>query len=281
MSPVAAPVDTTAPVTTSDAQSTYVSIAAITLSATDGGSGVAATYYTARRRRRRRPAPRSPSPHSARTRSTFWSVDVAGNIESPTSRRRFTVTPPTAGRHHRSGDDVGRACDLRRPRLRSPCPPLTRGSGVAATYYTLDGGSADRPARRSRSPHVGSHTIEFWSVDVAGNIEAHKTATLHDHRPVPVLDTTAPVTTSDALATYVNSAAITPFRHRRRLGRGRDLLHARRRQPDGRHVDRRHRTSARTRSRVLVGRRGRQHRGPPRPRRSRSPRLPCSTPPLL
>ena len=43
---------------------------------------------------------------------------------------------------------------------------------------------------------------------MAGNIETpHKTAAFTITAPVPV-DTTAPVTTSDAKATYVSSAAI-------------------------------------------------------------------------
>ncbi|PKQ16687.1 MAG: hypothetical protein CVT67_02645, partial [Actinobacteria bacterium HGW-Actinobacteria-7] len=45
ISPVAPPTDTVAPVTTSNAVASYVSMAAITLQATDAGSGVAATYY--------------------------------------------------------------------------------------------------------------------------------------------------------------------------------------------------------------------------------------------
>ncbi|MHB8706938.1 MAG: hypothetical protein ACYC77_10540, partial [Coriobacteriia bacterium] len=45
VSPVAVVLDTTAPVTTSDAKTTYVSSATVKFTATDVGSGVAATYY--------------------------------------------------------------------------------------------------------------------------------------------------------------------------------------------------------------------------------------------
>ena len=45
ISPVAPVVDTTAPNTMSDAKATYVSSATIKLTATDAGTGVAATYY--------------------------------------------------------------------------------------------------------------------------------------------------------------------------------------------------------------------------------------------
>jgi hypothetical protein len=52
------------------------------------------------------------------------------------------------------------------------------GSGVAATYYALDGGA----------PHIGTsvvltaegaHTIEYWSVDNAGNVEEKHSKTVN------------------------------------------------------------------------------------------------------
>jgi hypothetical protein len=54
---------------------------------------------------------------------------------------------------------------------------------------------------------VGAHTLEFWSVDSAGNVESpHKTANFAVAIPAP--DVTAPITTSDAAANYVHSATI-------------------------------------------------------------------------
>jgi len=52
------------------------------------------------------------------------------------------------------------------------------GSGLLATYYILDGGPpVAGTAVVVEPPASGSvaHTLEFWSVDYAGNIEAHKT----------------------------------------------------------------------------------------------------------
>jgi len=81
------------------------------------------------------------------------------------------------------------------------------GSGVARTYYTLDGGVQTQGSTVSVSA-VGSHTLEFWSVDVAGNIETpHKTAAFSITAP-PVLDTTPPTTTSDAALSYMGAATI-------------------------------------------------------------------------
>ncbi len=61
---------------------------------------------------------------------------------------------------------------------------------MAATYYKLDGGAQVAGTTISVST-AGSHTIEFWSVDVAGNAETHKTAsfTITTPAPAPVTDT--------------------------------------------------------------------------------------------
>ena len=48
------------------------------------------------------------------------------------------------------------------------------GSGVAHTYYKLDGGGQTEGTTISCSA-CGSHIIEFWSVDAVGNVETHKT----------------------------------------------------------------------------------------------------------
>ena len=48
-------------------------------------------------------------------------------------------------------------------------------SGVKATYFTLDGGAQ----QVGTSIHInvqGIHTLQYWSVDKAGNIEAAKSA---------------------------------------------------------------------------------------------------------
>jgi hypothetical protein len=83
------------------------------------------------------------------------------------------------------------------------------GSGVATTYYALDGAAPVVGTTVSTSV-LGSHTLSFWSVDVAGNIELANLVSFEvTAPPVPVPDTTAPVTTSNVKATYAGSASIT------------------------------------------------------------------------
>ena len=69
--------------------------------------------------------------------------------------------------------------------------------------------SSSTAARQQRGDEVvvltaGSHSVEFWSVDQNGNEEAHKSVSF-----TVAADTTAPVTTSDAKASYVGNATIT------------------------------------------------------------------------
>ena len=46
-------------------------------------------------------------------------------------------------------------------------------SGVAATHYILDAGATEDGTSVAISGE-GVHTLEYWSVDIAGNVEAHQ-----------------------------------------------------------------------------------------------------------
>jgi len=76
--------------------------------------------------------------------------------------------------------------------------------GVGITYHRLDGG----PIQSGSSVLItepGAHTLEFWSVDQNGNVEA----VTHTASFTVLADTTAPVTTSNAQPTYFTPAGIT------------------------------------------------------------------------
>jgi hypothetical protein len=197
------PVDSIAPVTASDAVATYVTSAAINLTATDAGSGVANTYYTLDGGTQMTGTAIAVSTVGSHA-ITFWSVDVAGNIETAKTAS-FTVTEAPVV------DVIApvTSSDAVATYVTSAAINLTAtdsGSGVANTYYTLDGGTLTTGTAIAVST-VGTHTISFYSVDVAGNTEIAKTADF-TITEAPVVDVTAPVTTSNAKATYVTSAAI-------------------------------------------------------------------------
>ena len=268
VSPVAPPTDVTAPVTTSDAKATYVSTATIKLTATDAGSGVATTYYRLDGGAQMTGTSVTTSVLGAHT-LQFWSVDAAGNTEL-FKTAAFTVNaPPDVTAPVTTSDAKATYVSTATIKLTA----TDAGSGVAATYYKLDGGAQTAGTSITTSA-LGAHTLEFWSVDVAGNAEVQKTAVVHRHRRRSSVDVTAPVTTSDAKATYVSTATHQADRHRRRLRRRFDVLQARRRRADRRHHDHRAAPSAPTRS--SSGR----STGRATPRPTRRPRFSVNAPPV-
>jgi hypothetical protein len=56
-------------------------------------------------------------------------------------------------------------------------------SGVKTTYYSLDGGETVTYAGSFKISTAGSHTLSYWSVDVAGNTETAQTATFSIDSP--------------------------------------------------------------------------------------------------
>lgn len=68
--------------------------------------------------------------------------------------------------------------------------PEGKASGVAATFYKLDGGEQQQ-GREFILPE-GTHTIEYWSVDNNNNEETHKTATYTVDTTNPTVELTSP-----------------------------------------------------------------------------------------
>jgi predicted transporter len=178
---IAPPADTTAPVTSSNAVASYISNATITLSATDAGSGVAATYYKLDGGAQVAGTSISVSALGSHT-IEFWSVDVAGNAEVHKTAS-FTISAP-APVDTTAPVTSSNAVASYISNATITLSATDAGSGVAATYYKLDGGAQVAGTSISVSA-LGSHTIEFWSVDVAGNAEVHKTASFTISAPAP------------------------------------------------------------------------------------------------
>jgi hypothetical protein len=59
-------------------------------------------------------------------------------------------------------------------------------AGVAATHYRVDGGAAQTGTEASFSDE-GVHSLEYWSVDQAGNAEAHKNVTVRIDKTSPTI----------------------------------------------------------------------------------------------
>ncbi len=199
--------DTTRPHTTSDAVSTYTGSASIHLTGADnaGGSGVAGTFYRLDGGSQQIGTFVSVSALGAHI-LEFWSADSAGNVEDPPKTALFTVNPLAGA----DATPPSTSSDAVRTYAGSASIILmagdTGGTGVADTYYRIDGGSRQTGTLVSVSV-MGAHCIEFWSVDISGNVEkAH--AAMFTVNPLVVADTTPPSTSSDATASYVAVATI-------------------------------------------------------------------------
>ncbi|HEU5423042.1 MAG TPA: PxKF domain-containing protein, partial [Nitrolancea sp.] len=173
-------IDRTAPSTTASvpdapASGWYTDDVPVTLTGHDSLSGVAATYYSVDGGA----AQLYSGPFSFGLEGThsisFWSEDKAGNAETPgspltleidkTAPTTTVINPisPASGWFVTSGISFAfQATD--------------NASGIAATYYTIDGGAPQtygQPFTANLSD--GSHLITYWSVDLAGNVETHAT----------------------------------------------------------------------------------------------------------
>jgi hypothetical protein len=208
MAPAALSVDdVTPPTTVSDALATYSGTGEIRLAATDdaGGVGVAHTYY------RWDGGPQTESTiigvsgvgiHQV----AFWSVDAAGNAETPVTVT-FQVTEPDITAPVTTSDAVTSYAGT--ATVTFTAVDGAGGVGVRGTYYRLDSGPAQQGAAVQIAPPVSGsaqHTVTFWSVDNVGNTEPEKSVTF---AVLPAPDTVAPTTASDAMASYAGTATIT------------------------------------------------------------------------
>ncbi|ULL17083.1 hypothetical protein DVH26_23145 [Paenibacillus sp. H1-7] len=63
------------------------------------------------------------------------------------------------------------------------------GSGIASTYYSIDGGAQQEGSSVTVTTE-GVHTLTYWSVDKAGNVEAKRTAAVRIDKTAPSLKVT-------------------------------------------------------------------------------------------
>ncbi len=192
-------IDKTPPMTTDSLIGTfsngwYTSDVTITLDAFDATSGVENIFYKVDNGVEQiYLAPflvSGDGPHTIE----FWSTDNAGNVETyNTDTFQIDMTAPvttaslsgtlglndwyvTSVQVTLTGEDPGE----------SFIPPT--GSGICRTYYILNGGLQTEYTGPFMVSEQGSHTVQFWSFDIAENNEVLKIKEFK-------IDTVAPVTT--------------------------------------------------------------------------------------
>ncbi|MGZ4437094.1 MAG: OmpL47-type beta-barrel domain-containing protein [Nocardioidaceae bacterium] len=171
----------------------YAGPVLVTLTGDDALSGVAHTYYSVDGGARQD----YKDPFSFATKGehtiTFWSTDGAGNTETagdgivlridgnPPTTTLISPISPASGWFVSSGLPV--AFDAQ-----------DAESGIAATYFTVDGGEAQVYGERfTQNLSDGTHTLRWWSVDVAGNVEdAHSVVLNVDTVPPTITGAQSP-----------------------------------------------------------------------------------------
>jgi hypothetical protein len=173
-------IDRTAPTTTAEIPAAttsgwYRSGVQVTLAGHDSLSGVLASYYTVDGGAAQTyGSPFSVTADGTHT-ITFWSTDNAGNVETAGAALTLKIdaTAPSTTVTNPISPDSGWFVVSGIP---VAFQATDGGSGIVATYYTIDGGAAQtygEPFTANLS--TGTHTIAYWSVDLAGNEEAHET----------------------------------------------------------------------------------------------------------
>ena len=114
----------------------------------------------------------------------YWSVDAAGNIETHdathnTGYVNIDSTPPaTIATNLQTSATTGwtKAASVSVGLSASDATSGMSG-GAAVTYYTIDGGGTQTYSTPFAVSGEGSHTIVYWSVDAAGDVETHDVRT--------------------------------------------------------------------------------------------------------
>ncbi len=195
-------IDRSAPTTTATvpeplASGWYGDAVEVTLTGSDNLSGVASTTYTVDGGA----AQAYTGPFSVTADGIhsieFWSADNAGNVESAGAPLvlKVDLTAPTTTVINPISPDSGWFVTSGIP-VAFDATDAT--SGVAGTYYTIDGGPVQtygKPFTADLS--TGTHIISYWSVDLAENVEEHaETNTISVN-----VDTDAPTIEGDATPT--------------------------------------------------------------------------------
>ena len=169
---------------------------AVTLSATDAVSGVATTKYTVDGGAAQLySGPFVISANGSHT-VTYWSTDNAGNTETAhIGYVNVDITPPATTA---TGLQTSATAGWQNVSQVVSLAANDSLSGVAATYYTIDGGAQQTYTSAFTISTQGSHKVAYWSVDAVGNSETpHNTGYVN-------IDLTAPTVSDNSDGNWHN-----------------------------------------------------------------------------
>src|SRR5581483_1856530 len=191
-------IDTGNPSTTASPSGTvgsagwYHSAVTVTLAASDATSGVSGTFYRiAGGSQQTYATPFSVSAEGT-TNVDYWSTDQAGNTESThTLPVKIDTVPPTTA--ITLGGTIGGNSYFTTP-VHVTLSGSDATSGVASSWYRLNGGAWTQYSAPFDVNNQGSTTIDYYSIDVSGISETPQTRTFLE-------DTSKPVTTASTSCT--------------------------------------------------------------------------------
>ncbi|HET9525185.1 MAG TPA: PQQ-binding-like beta-propeller repeat protein [Pyrinomonadaceae bacterium] len=167
----------------------FTSPVPVTLSASDNLSGVASTLYTINGGPTQTYTGTFTLTNDGSYTIEYWSVDVADNTETHKTRTaRIDSTAPVT---QASVAGAAGTNGWYRSAVQVSLNATDNLSGVANTFYSVDGGAPQTYAGAFGISAQGQHTVEYWSVDNLNNTEA-------THSLVVKIDTVAPVVTAAA-----------------------------------------------------------------------------------
>jgi len=133
---------------------------------------------------------------------SFYSVDLAGNAETPQSQNLFVDIAPPTTRLLVDGVAVAAAGVVAISTDSFFFTAIDSASGVAQTLYAVDGATSPTVALSSFTLATGTHSLVFQSVDNVGNAESPQTVSLS----ILAIDTVPP---NVAIQQPVNGSTVT------------------------------------------------------------------------
>jgi FOG: WD40-like repeat len=166
----------------------YPGAVQVSLTATDAMSGIANTFYSVDGGAQQTYAgPFTISTDGSHT-VNYWSMDVAGNTEAQQSTVvKIDMSGPSTAASINGASSNGWYQNPAQVSLNAS----DSSSGVASSYYTVDGGATQTYSAPFSVSGGGSHAVNYWSVDAVGNVETQKSLTVN-------IDTSAPSTQASA-----------------------------------------------------------------------------------
>ena len=111
---------------------------------------------------------------------------VAGDAGTILTTTSGGVVDATAPKTTATGLQTGATKGWRHTTQTVTLKATDAGSGVAATYYTVDGGARQTYAGPFDIAAAGSHVVKYWSADWAGNVETKRTGYVNIDLSKPV-----------------------------------------------------------------------------------------------